>query len=190
MNELKHYCIHSVVWDICPRPLYKGKLTKNYIHKCFELDLPLDYAHFYVKAVDNNAAARYYEKLVGKKLRRWCIREMLGLTREDELCYDFCIDAGDLKDDNRYYDYMKSYVLGSLEGQKKAGIIDENETEKGHLMNTGIGVFLEFAGHGYCEDYGCDVDNDKEWEKQTRRYIEETIGRKLSERELGAYYGL
>ena len=93
-------------------------------------------------------------------------------------------------DNNCYYNYMKSYVLGSLDGQKKAGIIDENLTEKEHLLKEGIGVFLELAGHGDCEDYGYDIDNDKEWEKQTRCYIEETIGRKLSERELGVYYGL
>lgn len=97
MNSLKHYCIHSVVWDICPRPLYKGKLTKNYIHKCLELGLPLDFAHFYVKAADETAAARYYEKLVGGKLRRWSIHEMMGLTYEDEVCYSFCLDVSSLK---------------------------------------------------------------------------------------------
>lgn len=85
---------------------------------------------------------------------------------------------------------MKSYVLGSLDGQKKAGLIPEERTEKEHLLIEGIGVFLELAGHSYYEDYGCDIDNDKEWEKQTRSYIEDTIGRELSERELGAYYGL
>lgn len=95
--------------------------------------------------------------------------------------------------DTRYYDYMKSYVQGSLDGQKKAGILGENVTEKEHLINEGIGVFLELAGHGYYEDYEdyeYDIDDDKEWEKQTRSYIEETIGRKLTERELGVYYGL
>ena len=97
MNSLKHYCIHSVVWDICSRPLYKGKLTKNYINKCLELGLPLDYAHFYVKAVDETAAARYYEKILGNKLRRWTIREMMGLTYEDEARYSFCPDAIRLK---------------------------------------------------------------------------------------------
>lgn len=85
---------------------------------------------------------------------------------------------------------MKSYVLDTLDSQKKAGIIDEGRTEKEHLITEGIGVFLEIVGHVYCEDYGCDIDNDKEWEKQTRCYIEDTIGRKLTERELGAYYGL
>lgn len=97
MNSLKHYCIHSVVWDICSRPLYKGKLTKNYINKCLKLGLPLDYAHFYVKAEDETAAARYYENLLGNKLRRWTIREMMGLTYEDEICYSFCLDASSLK---------------------------------------------------------------------------------------------
>jgi hypothetical protein len=97
MNSLKHYCIHSVVWDICSHPLYKGKLTKNYINKCLELGLPLDYAHFYVKAVDETAAARYYEKILGNKLRRWTIREMMGLTYEDEVRYSFCPDAIRLK---------------------------------------------------------------------------------------------
>lgn len=92
--------------------------------------------------------------------------------------------------DTRYYDYMKSYVQGSLDGQKKVGILSENVTEKEHLINEGIGVFLELAGHGYYEDYEYDIDDDKEWEKQTRSYIEETIGRKLTERELGVYYGL
>ena len=92
--------------------------------------------------------------------------------------------------DNRYYDYMKAYVLGSLEGQKKAGLIDATRTEREHLLEEGIGVFLELAGHGYYEDHGYDVDNDKEWEKQTCSYIEETIGRELTERELGVYYDL
>lgn len=92
--------------------------------------------------------------------------------------------------DTSYYNYMKSYVLGSLAGQKKAGLINEERTEREHLLEEGIGVFLELAAHGYYEDHGHDVDNDKEWEKQTRNYIEDTIGRKLSERELGAYYGL
>ena len=78
MNSLKHYCIHSVVWDICSRPLYKGKLTKNYINKCLEEGLPLDYAHFYVKAANGSAAAHYYEKLLGHKLSRWTIHEMKG----------------------------------------------------------------------------------------------------------------
>ena len=89
-----------------------------------------------------------------------------------------------------YYNYMKSYVLGSLEGQKKAGLIDEGCTEKEHLLTEGIGVFLELAGHAYYEDYECDVDPILGWEEQTRSYIEETIGRELTERELGAYYGL
>ena len=92
--------------------------------------------------------------------------------------------------DTRYYDYIKSYVQGSLEGQKKAGLIDIKRTEREHLLEEGIGVFIELAGHGYYEDYGYDIDNDKEWEKQTRSYIEETIGRELTERELGVYYGL
>ena len=89
-----------------------------------------------------------------------------------------------------YYNYMKSYVLGSLEGQKKAGIIDEGCTEKEHLITVGIGVFLELVIHAYYEDYECDVNPNLGWEEQTRCYIEETIGRKLTERELGAYYGL
>lgn len=92
--------------------------------------------------------------------------------------------------DTSYYDYMKSYVLGSLDGQKKAGIIDEERTEKEHLLFEGIGVFLQLSRFGYCEDYKIEEVDDKEWEKQTRYYIEETIGRELSERELGAYYGL
>lgn len=97
--------------------------------------------------------------------------------------------------DTRYYDYMKSYVQGSLDGQKKAGILNENVTEKEHLINEGIAVFLELAGHGFIEDYEDEVFEDeetdnREWREQTRRYIEETIERKLSERELGAYYGL
>ena len=93
--------------------------------------------------------------------------------------------------DNRYYNYLKAYVLSSLEGQKKDGLIDTKQTEREHLLEeVGIGVFLELAGHGYYEDYGYDIDNDKEWEKQTRSYIEETIGRELTERELGVYYGL
>lgn len=97
--------------------------------------------------------------------------------------------------DNRYYNYMKSYVLGSLDGQKNAGIIGEERTEKEHLLIEGIGVFLELVGHAYGEDHEDEevddeeVDN-KEWKKQTRCYIEDTIGRKLTERELGAYYGL
>ena len=44
--------------------------------------------------------------------------------------------------DNRYYDYMKAYVLGSLDGQKKAGLIDAKRTEREHLLEEGIGVFL------------------------------------------------
>lgn len=92
--------------------------------------------------------------------------------------------------DTRYYDYIKSYVQGSLEGQKKAGLIDAKRTEREHLLIENIDVFLELARYGYYEDYGYDVDDDKEWEKQTRSYIEETIGRELTERELGAYYGL
>ena len=92
--------------------------------------------------------------------------------------------------DNLYYNYLKAYVLGSLEGHKKAGLVDANQTEREYLLEEGIGIFLELAGHGYYEDYGYDVDNDKEWEKQTRFYIEEIIGRKLTERELGVYYGL
>lgn len=94
---MKHYCIHSVVWDICSRPLYKGKLTKNYIKKCLGLGLPLDYAHFYIKAADATAAACYYEKLVGGKLRRWLIREMKEITSEDEVRCGFCIDNNSLK---------------------------------------------------------------------------------------------
>lgn len=97
MNSLKHYCIHSVVWDICSRPLYKGKLTKNYINKCLDLGLPLDYAHFYVKAANGSAAAYYYEKLVGGKLSRWTIHEMKGITYEDEVRYGFCLDVSSLK---------------------------------------------------------------------------------------------
>lgn len=95
--------------------------------------------------------------------------------------------------DNRYYDYMKAYVLGSLEGQKKAGLIDAKRTEREHLLEEGIGVFLELVGHGYVEDHEDEVFEDeitdsREWYEQTRRYIEDTIGRKLTERELGAYY--
>jgi hypothetical protein len=63
---------------------------------------------------------------------------------------------------------MKSYVLGSLKGQKEAGLIDVNQTEREHLLNEGIGVFFELAGHGYYEDYG----------------------RELTEREIGVYYSL
>lgn len=92
--------------------------------------------------------------------------------------------------DNNYYNYMKSYVLGSLDGQKKAGLIPEERTEKEHLLIEGIETFLELVGLGYGEDYEDEEVDDKEWEKQTRCYIEETIGRELSERELGAYYGL
>lgn len=92
--------------------------------------------------------------------------------------------------DNNYYNYMKSYVLGSLSGQKKAGIIDEERTEKEHLLNEGIETFLELSRLGYCEEHKVEEVDNKEWEKQTRCYIEETIGRELSERELGAYYGL
>lgn len=95
--------------------------------------------------------------------------------------------------DNRYYDYMKAYVLGSLEGHKKAGLIDTKRTEREHLLEQGIGVFLELAGHGYSEDYEIEEyseEDNKEWRRQTRAYIEDTIGRKLTERELGAYYGL
>ena len=95
--------------------------------------------------------------------------------------------------DNRYYDYMKSYVLGSLDGQKKAGLIDAKRTEREHLLEEGIGVFLELAGHGYSEDYEIEEyseEDNKEWRRQTRAYIEDTIGRELTERELGAYYGL
>lgn len=91
---------------------------------------------------------------------------------------------------NTYYNYMKSYVLSSLDGQKYANIIDEKCTEKEHLLNEGIGVFLELSCHAYCEEHKLEEVDNKEWEKQTRCYIEETIGRKLSERELGAYYGL
>ena len=85
---------------------------------------------------------------------------------------------------------MKSYVLGSLDGQKKAGLIPEERTEKEHLLIEGIEVFLELVSLGYGEDYEDEEVDNKEWEKQTRCYIEETIGRDLSERELGAYYGL
>lgn len=92
--------------------------------------------------------------------------------------------------DTPYYNYMKSYVLGSLDGQKKAGLIPEERTEKEHLLIEGIEVFLELAGLGYGEDYEDEEVDDKEWNNQTRCHIEETIGRKLSERELGAYYGL
>lgn len=97
--------------------------------------------------------------------------------------------------DNRYYNYMRSYVLGSLDGQKKAGLISENCTEKEHLLNEGIAVFLELAGHGYTEDHPGEVFADeetdvKEWRTQTQRYIEDTIGRKLTEREIGACYGI
>lgn len=92
--------------------------------------------------------------------------------------------------DNQYYSYLKSYVIGSLEGQKKAGLIDAKRTEREHLLEEGIGVFLELAGHSYYEDFDVDIDDDKEWEKQTRFYIEETIGRELTEREIGVYYGL
>lgn len=92
--------------------------------------------------------------------------------------------------DNRYYNYMKSYVLGSLDGQKKAGITDKKRTEKEHLLIEGVGVFLELAGHVYGIDHEDEEVDNKEWEDQTRRYIEDTIGRKLTERELGAYYGL
>jgi hypothetical protein len=92
--------------------------------------------------------------------------------------------------DNRYYSYLKSYVLGSLEGHKKAGLVDSTRTEREHLLEEGIGVFLELAGHNFYQDHGYDIDNDKEWERQTRSYIEETIGRELTERELGVYYGL
>lgn len=92
--------------------------------------------------------------------------------------------------DNRYYNYLKSYVLDSLEWHKKTRLVDATRTEREHLLGEGIGVFLELAGHGYYEDHGHDIDNDKEWERQTRSYIEETIGRELTERELGFYYGL
>jgi hypothetical protein len=92
--------------------------------------------------------------------------------------------------DNTYYNYMKSYVLGSLSGQKKAGLITEERTEKEHLLIEGIGVFLELSRLGYREEHKHEEIDDKEWEKQTRTYIEDTIGRELSERELGAYYGL
>lgn len=96
-----------------------------------------------------------------------------------------------IMDDRRYFNYMKSYVLGSLKGQKEAGLIDVNQTEREHLLNEGIGVFLELAGHGYYEDYGYDVDDDnEEWFRQTRAYIEDTIGRELTEREIGVYYSL
>lgn len=92
--------------------------------------------------------------------------------------------------DTPYYDYMKSYVLSSLEWHKKTGLIDATRTEREHLLKEGIDTFLELAGLGYYENHGYDIYNDKEWEKQTRSYIEDTIGRKLTERELGAYYGL
>lgn len=92
--------------------------------------------------------------------------------------------------DNTYYNYMKSYVLGSLSGQKKAGIIDKERTEKEHLLNEGIGILLVLSRHAYYEEHKPEEINNEEWEKQTRYYIEETIGRELSERELGAYYGL
>lgn len=97
MNNLKHYCIHSVVWDICKRPVYRGQLTKNYINKCLELGLPFINADFYVKSSNGSAAAHYLENLLGAKLRRWTIREMKNLTYEDEARYDFCLDTSALK---------------------------------------------------------------------------------------------
>ena len=77
--------------------LSKGKLTKNYINKCLELGLPLDYVHFYVKAANGSAAAHYYEKLLNTKLSRWTIHEMKGITYEDEVRYGFCLDIDSLK---------------------------------------------------------------------------------------------
>jgi hypothetical protein len=93
-------------------------------------------------------------------------------------------------DDKRYYNYMKSYVLGSLDAQKRAGYIDEERTEKEHLITEGIASFLELVGIGYSEDHEDEEINDNEWNEQTRSYIEDTIGRELTEREIGAYYGL
>jgi predicted enzyme related to lactoylglutathione lyase len=59
--------------------------------------LPLDYAHFYVKAANGSAAAHYYEKLLDTKLSRWTIHEMKGITYEDEVRYGFCLDVSSLK---------------------------------------------------------------------------------------------
>ena len=92
--------------------------------------------------------------------------------------------------DNRYYNYMKAFVLSHLDMQKKAGYVNEGRTEKEHLIIKGIAPFLEIVGFGYSEDHEDEEIDDKEWDKQTRSYIEETIGRKLSDRELGVYYGL
>ena len=97
MNSLKHYCIHSIVWDICKRPFYKGIATKNYINKCLELGLPLYLAHFYIKSSSSTAAVHYLENLLGTKLRRWTIREMKNLTYEDEVRYGFCLDVSAMK---------------------------------------------------------------------------------------------
>lgn len=95
--------------------------------------------------------------------------------------------------DNRYYNYLKGYVLGSLAGQKKAGFVDATRTEREHLLVEGVDVFLDLALRGYCEDNDIEELDDedyKEWCKQTTAYIEEMIERELTERELGAYYGL
>lgn len=93
MNNLKHYCIHSVVWDICKRPLYKGRFTKAYINKCLELGLPLHYPCFYVKSSSAAAAEHYVETTNGAKMRRWFIGEVKNVTPEKEGKYNFCIDA-------------------------------------------------------------------------------------------------
>lgn len=93
MNNLNHYYIRSIVWDICKRPIYAGKFTKKYINKCLELGLPLICTSFYVKSHNDFAAAYYLENLFGKKMRRYTISEMKNITDEDEVEYGFLIDT-------------------------------------------------------------------------------------------------
>lgn len=92
MNNLKVYCIHSVVWDICKRPLYKGRFTKTYINKCLELGLPFHYPYFYVKSSNSTAAVHYIEMIRGAKMRRWFIGEVKNVNSENEVKYDLYVD--------------------------------------------------------------------------------------------------
>lgn len=93
MNNLKHYCIHSVIWDVCKRPFYKGRFTKAYINKCLELGLSFYYPHFYVKSSNDTAAAHYVEMTNGAKMRQWVIGEVKNVTPENEGKYNFCVDS-------------------------------------------------------------------------------------------------
>ena len=82
----KHYNIHSIIWDICKRPLYKGELTRKYINECLGMNLPLDFAQFYIKAENGMQAAYYLEEKFGIKMKQWTVCE-LKLKLGDDLYY-------------------------------------------------------------------------------------------------------